>query len=256
MKTYRSISYFIFIVLLGVSSTAWSADDSARGKVLKVTGDVDIISEKGDVRKVSQADETLNENDTIVTKEKSKIVVRFNDGSLSMLDEKSRLRVEKTSWFSYLGGKIYFTFKRVFGEQRRVKTPSATIGIRGTTFIIDALADGNGEAVSLQDGLLSVESNGPAFELHRKRPMNEFEAFKQEQMQARQQMLDEFDQYKKQTMKEFVEYRRQFTLKPNRTISLTGYRVDEYATPEKQKAEFDAFESEAEDMIMAFRAKK
>jgi hypothetical protein len=52
--------------------------------------------------------------DTIVTKKDASIVVRFNDGALSVLDEKSRLRVEKTSWFSYLGGKVYFASKKFF----------------------------------------------------------------------------------------------------------------------------------------------
>jgi len=72
--------------------------------------------------------------DTIVTKKGSRVVVRFDDGALSSLDEKSRLRVETTNWFSYLGGKIYFTFKKVFGEPRHVRTRAATIGVRGTTY--------------------------------------------------------------------------------------------------------------------------
>ena len=59
-----------------------------------------------------EADESLREMDTIVTKEGGRVVLRFDDGALSSLDEKSRLRVEKTNWFSYLGGKIYFTFKK------------------------------------------------------------------------------------------------------------------------------------------------
>ena len=52
--------------------------------------------------------------DTIVTKNGGSIVVQFDDGALSVLDEKSRLRVEKTSWFSYLGGKVYVTFEKTF----------------------------------------------------------------------------------------------------------------------------------------------
>ena len=64
-----------------------------------------------------------------------------------------------------------------------------------------------------------------------------------------------FEQYKKLTKNEFVEFRRQFTLQPNRAINLSGNRVDEMALSEADKADFDSFESEAEDIIKKFRAK-
>jgi len=224
-----------------------------RGTVLKVTGDVEVIDATGVTRTVTEVDEPLNENDTVVTKKDSRVVLRFDDGTLSVLNEESRLRVENTSWYSYLGGKIYFTFKRVFGQQRRVKTPSATLGIRGTTFIIDGDASAEGETVSLKEGLVSVESTGPAFEIHRNREMNEFEAFRQQHEQAQEKMRDEFEQYRQQTMKEFVEYRRQFTLKPGRSISLQGYRIDETEMSDQVKADFKSFEAEAEEMIRVFR---
>ena len=56
-------------------------------------------------------------------------------------------------------------------------------------------------------------------------------------------------------MREFVEYRRQFTLKPNRVISLSGYRIDETDMSEVDKADFEAFESDAEDLIKEFRSR-
>jgi len=188
----------------------------------------------------------------ILTKKGARIVVQFDDGALSVLDEKSRLRVEKTSWFSYLGGKVYFTFKKVFGDTRKIKTRAATIGVRGTTFIISENV--KGEAVALKEGLLDVESNGPVFEIHKKKVMDEFAQFKQQHQQAQQDMKDEFESYKQQTTNEFIEYRKQFTLKPNRVISLSGYRVDEVAMNDADKADFESFESEADDLIKQFRA--
>jgi len=231
------------------------ADSAYRGKVLKFNGEVEVVNAKGEKRPVQKVDEQLSEMDTIVTKENARVVVQFDDGALSVLDEKSRLRVEKTSWFSYLGGKVYFTFKKVFGPQRNVKTRAATLGIRGTTFIIKEKAEQDGESVALKEGLLQVESTGPAFEIHKQREMNEYERYRMEQMAEKQQMQDEFDEYKKQTMREFVEYRRQFTLKPNRVISLSGYRIDETGMTDSDKADFEAFESEAEDLIKEFRSR-
>lgn len=252
-KRFFTFAIFGFIFLL---SPALLAEQSGfRGKVLKFSGDVEVIDAKGERRAVKGTDEALHENDTIVTKEGARVVVQFDDGALSVLDEKSRLRVEKTSWFSYLGGRIYFTFKKVFGEPRRVRTRAATIGIRGTTFIISEIEGQDGESVALKEGLLELESTGPVFEIHKQRELDEFERYKQEQQAARTQRQDEFEQYKKQTMREFVEYRRKFMLRPNRVITLTGYRVDETAMTEADKADFESFESEAGELIKNFRAR-
>jgi len=252
---YKKFVTFIVCVFISLQSLSLAAagQEKYRGKVLKFSGDVEVVNARGERRLIKQADEPLHEMDTIVTKNNSRVVVRFDDGALSSLDEKSRLRVEKTNWFSYLGGKIYFTFKKVFGEPRRVRTRAATIGVRGTTFIISENSGQNGESVALKEGLLQIESTGPAFEIHKRNMMDDFARFKQQQYQAQKKMHDEFEQYKKQTQRELIQYRRNFTLQPNRVISLSGYRVDEVAMNEANKADFDSFESEAEDLIKEFR---
>lgn len=251
----KKISTLLVTLAVLILPASLLADSAYRGKVLKFNGDVEVVNVKGEKRSIKKVDEQLNEMDTVVTKEDARVVVQFDDGALSVLDEKSRLRVEKTSWFSYLGGKVYFTFKKVFGPQRNVKTTAATLGIRGTTFIIGENAEQDGEFVALKEGLLHVESTGPAFEIHKQREMNEFERYRTEQMAKKQQMQDEFEDYKKQTMREFVEYRRQFTLKPNRVISLSGYRIDETEMTDAHRADFESFESEAEDLIKEFRSR-
>lgn len=251
--TCKKIITFIACLFISFQSFSLMADqENFRGKVLKFSGDVEVVNAKGESRVVKQINESLNEMDTIVTKKGARIVVQFDDGALSVLDEKSRLRVEKTSWFSYLGGKVYFTFKKVFGEPRRVKTRAATIGIRGTTFIISD--NEKGESIALKEGLLDVESNGPVFEIHKKIIMDEFAKFKQQHQQAQQDMKEEFEQFKQQTTNEFIEYRQKFTLRSNRVINLSGYRVDEAAMNDANKADFESFESEAEDLIEQFRA--
>ena len=254
--TFKKIAGFIICLFLCLQSSLLMAEQAGfRGKVLKFNGDVEIINAKGEKRQVQKIDEALNENDTIVTGKEARIVMQFDDGALSVLDEKSRLRVEKTSWFSYLGGKVYFTFKKVFGDPRRVRTRAATIGVRGTTFIISENKNQDGESLALKEGLLDIESTGPAFEIHRKKVMDEFAQFKQQMQQEKQQTRDEFEQYKQQTQQEFIEYRKNFTLQANRVINLSGYRVDETAMTKQNEADFIDFESEAEDLIKNFRAR-
>jgi hypothetical protein len=255
MINKKLISVIVFAFVTIYSSMLMAEQNKIRGKVLKVDGEVEIVDEKGDNRVVTNIDEPLHEMDTIVTREGARVVLQFDDGALSVLDEKSRLRVEKTSWFSYLGGKVYFTFKKVFGETRHVKTRAATIGIRGTTFIISENSEQNGESVALKEGLLQIQSTGPAFEIHKQRNLDEFEQYKQERLRSQAALQDEFDRYKQQAMDEFVEYRRNFTLQPNRVISLSGYRINETAMSADNEKDFVAFESEAEELIKNFRDK-
>ena len=251
----KRVSFIVCLLVMMQSSMLLAEQDKIRGKVLKIDGDVEIVDEKGDKRAVDKIDEPLHEMDTIVTREGAHVVVQFDDGALSVLDEKSRLRVEKTSWFSYLGGKVYFTFNKVFGESRHVKTRAATIGIRGTTFIISENPERDGESIALKEGLLQIQSTGPAFEIHRQKTLDEFEQYKLERQQSQAALQDEFDRYRQQTMKEFVEYRRDFTLQPNRVISLSGYRVDETAMSADNEKDFVLFETVAEEMIKNFRDK-
>lgn len=245
------ICAFIFLQ----SSALMAAQTGYRGKVLTVNGEVEVINAIGEKRAIKEIDQPLTAMDTIVTKEGARVVVQFDDGTLSVLDEKSRLRVENTSWFSYLGGKVYFTFKKAFGEPRHVKTRAATIGIRGTTFIISENNEQSGESVALKEGLLIVESTGPDFEIHKKRSMDEFARFRQQDEQAKQAMQQEFDQYKKQTRQDFIEYRRHFMLWPDRVIRFSGYRVDETAMTDANNADFESFESQAQELIKNFRTR-
>ncbi len=251
---YKNIVSLFVCLFVSLQSFSLQADATGfRGKVLKFNGDVEVVNARGETRVIKNVDEPLNEMDTIVTRPGARVVVQYNDGALSVLDEKSRLRVEKTSWFSYLGGKVYFTFKKVFGEPRHIKTRAATIGVRGTTFVIAENADRHGESVALKEGLLEIISTGPAFEIHKQRMLNEFEQFKHEQQQAKQAVNNEFKQYRQQMNREFVEYRRQFMMQPDRVISFSGFRVDEAAMTEQNRADFASFEAEAEEMIRAFR---
>ncbi|MDQ1362154.1 MAG: FecR protein, partial [Pseudomonadota bacterium] len=122
---------------LGLGSTAGA--DEFRARLVKVQGDVIIVNSKGEERKPEKNQYLVNKMETVVTRDGGKAVVQFDDGALSVMDEKSSLRVEQSGWLSQLGGKVYYTFRKVLGtkeEPKQVKTGFATIGIRGTTFIV------------------------------------------------------------------------------------------------------------------------
>ena len=247
------LSFFLFLPALAMAEemTADVSSSAARGHILKVDGDVEVINARGEVRKANEPRLIVREMDTIVTRKGGKAVVQFTDGAFSVLDEKSSLRIEKTSWISHLGGKIYFTFRKVFGKPQRVGSSFATIGIRGTTFIVYDDEDNTG--VALQEGQLELESPGEAYEIHKQKVIDDFEAFRQQARDGQIALEDEYNNYKKKTMREFVEYKKSFMLESGRVVRFDDNRVDETEMGAEVRAEFDDFEAIAGEMLLEFR---
>jgi hypothetical protein len=244
--------FSVLMALVLVFSASAHADDFS-ANVIRVYGEVHVIDAEGHRHAVEKSGYPVREADTIVTAAGANAVVGFDDGVMSVLDENSRLQVEKSGWLSQLGGKIYFTFRKVFGNSRQVKTRFATLGIRGTTFIV--YDDDNGQGVALQEGMLDIESPGPVFEIHRQQQLKDFETFKQQALQQQQDVQREYDNYKSQVQREFIEFKSNFTLQPNHVVRFDGVRVDETVIDDNVKAEFDNFEAMAGELLQEFREK-
>lgn len=246
ISVLTSVFILGFLLLSGASHA-----QEGRGVVLKTTGEVSIVNAQGEARNITGTDIVVHEKDTVTTGAGSQAVVRFNDGALSVLEERSSLQIESDNWLSHLGGKIYFTFRKVFSGSRQVKTNFSTIGIRGTTFIV--YDNEEGEAVALQEGKLELESPGEEYEIHRKKPADDFAAFKQQAQADLEAMQKEYQAYKEQTMTEFVEYKKSFTLEASRVVRFDGKRVDESEMSEMQQNSFSDFEAIAGEMLESFR---
>ena len=91
--------------------------DNIRGRIVKLQGHVYIVNDKNEKRLPQKTKFLVNENEIVITEEASKAVIQFNDGALSVLNENSVLRVEKSGWLSQLSGKVYYIFKKVFKKQ-------------------------------------------------------------------------------------------------------------------------------------------
>jgi hypothetical protein len=135
---------------------------------LVVNGPVTVENDRGQIRQVAQGD-PIYLNDKVQTPAKGYIKITLNDGSTFQLGPLSRAQLEKYSYvaeeqggelevnmfigfFRFISGKI----SGDSGEQHTIiKTPSATIGIRGSE--IDALIENNGATTILHtEGLISV----------------------------------------------------------------------------------------------------
>jgi len=240
------LSFFIF-------HTGLRAENS-RAKIVKVQGEVYVTNTSGDKRKVDSKEFLVNSNETVVTSKGSKAVVQFDDGAMSVLDEKSSLRVEKSGWLSQLGGKVYYVFRKVFGKEksRKVTTKFATIGIRGTIFIID-VETGN-QQVALQEGKLNIESPDDDYEFLKPAAVTgDFNAYQKQEQETQQKLRDEFKDYKKSISKEFIEYKKNFDLEANKVVNFNGKRVDESDLDNDWKSSFDGFADFSRDYIGAYK---
>ena len=242
------------MLLLAIyASHLHAADDDFRARIVKIQGDVYIVNQQGEQRRPHKSNYLVNQMDTIVTGQRSKVVVQYDDGAMSVLDEESKLRVEKSGWLSQLSGKVYYLFRKAFGRQepRKINTAFATIGIRGTTFIVYENEDGQG--VALQEGKLNIESPGADYEIHKQQQADDFEAFKQQMQENSEALQREYQSYKKNINQEFVEYKKSFDLEANRMIRFDGNRVEENELSDDIVDSFDDFESFARNFIDAYR---
>lgn len=252
MKTIKLVSLFLIFSTLLIQAAAQA--ESFRARIVKIEGHVYVVNAEGEQRKPSKKQYLVNSNETVITRKDSKAVIQFEDGAMSVLDEKSSLRVEQSGWLSQLGGKVYYVFRKAFGRDRpkKVKTKFATIGIRGTTFIVNI--DSNNQQVALQEGKLNIESPGDDYEVIKSQAnLENFAAFKKQAEQKNQLMQDEFSDYKKNINKEFVEYKKSFDLLANKVVSISGQSVRESALDQNWESSFDSFLEFSKDYIGAYR---
>lgn len=228
--------------------------ESFRARIVRIEGHVYVVNAEGEQRTPEKKQYLVNSNETVITRKASKAVIQFDDGAMSVLDEKSRLRVEKSGWLSQLGGKVYYVFRKVFGRDKpkRVKTKFATIGIRGTTFIVDITMDN--QQVALQEGRLNIESSGDDFEFVKSGEIaDDFAAFKRQAEDGQQKLNEDFSNYKEKLNNEFIEYKKSFDLQANKVISVNGNRVVENDLDENWKESFERFSEFSKDYIGAYR---
>ena len=224
-----------------------------RGRIVKVQGEVYVVDNKGQKRSPEKSQFLVNTNETVITNKGGKAVIQFEDGALSVVNEKSKIKVEKSGWLSHLSGKIYYLFRKVSSKEktRKVKTGFTTIGIRGTTFIV--YDEGDEQRVALEEGKLNLESNDKPYEIHKQEPAEDFESFKKNMQERSEALNQEYNEYKDKLSKDFVEYKKSFDLEANHIIDFSGNRVDETELTDSVKEEFEDYSNYAKDYINAYK---
>ncbi|MBU1658590.1 FecR domain-containing protein [bacterium] len=216
------ISFFSLVYASGIVGTV----EQLKGIVKVKSGD---SIKKSNLR----AGEEIKEGDLISTSKNASALIKLTDGSSVVLDESSSIHFLAANNAEQKDGKIYYKItSRDAQNSLKVKTPFAIIGIKGTTFIVNATENAS---VSLKEGLIGIQSIKEEFELYRKEVQKQFDNFISEQE-------SEFEKYKDAQKKGVAQITKEFDLQAGNRVSFSGNQVDEQAWNKDDDAEFTRFE--------------
>ncbi len=175
---------------------------------------------------------TLEAGDIISTYKNAHVVLKTKDNSAIVLDEKATLTMLSENEIAQNNGKIFYKImKRSLKNRLQIKTQFAIIGIKGTTFIIKA--EKQNKYVALKEGVIGITSIKEAFILYKKKVMDEFLRYKQQQIAGFEAYKNKFKNYTKTITKAF-------DLAAGNVVSFTKDGVIE--DPLASKKEFRFFE--------------
>ena len=224
---------FFLILILSVVFGVASAGNIL-GNVEKLKGSVKVKSEGSIKKSRVRAGLEIKAGDLIITSKNASAKIKLRDGSTVVLDESSSIFFNSTYNAQQNSGKIYYKItSRDAKHSLKIKTPFAIIGIKGTTFIINATEDAS--SVALKEGLIGVASIKEEFELYRKEVQKEFEDFMAQQKAA-------YDEYKQVQKPGFVEKTKEFDLHQKKTVSFDGNKASEEDWTKADDEEFEHFE--------------
>ncbi|WP_229215392.1 FecR domain-containing protein [Duganella sp. CY15W] len=164
LKKCTAIKALMLLVLFWMAGASWAAQ--VAGTVVQLSGPLMAKKADGAVRILSMKSE-VESGDTLVTEKNTYAMVKFIDNSEITLKPSTTFKVENFSFEAGNPNADSASFNLVKGGLRSVtgllgkrnkekfamKTPTATIGIRGTTFIAEWV-EPSAEAVAAREAYL------------------------------------------------------------------------------------------------------
>jgi len=203
------------------------------GVVNGVKGIVKVKSQNSIKKTKVKAGYMIKSGDLIVTSSNAFAKLKLKDKSQIVLDKSSSIFFNSVYNVKQKDGKVYYKItSRDAKNSLKIKTPFAIIGIKGTTFIVNAT---NNASVALKEGLIGVESIKEEFELYRKKTQKQFEDFMAKQQSA-------YELYKQVQEPGFAEKTKEFDLQERTTVVFDKNKVKEKAWTKEDDEEFEYFE--------------
>jgi hypothetical protein len=206
---------------------------SAVAYVKDVSGDVKIKRENSLKKSSVESGLEIKQGDLITTSNDSTAILTLLDGSVLALDGSSSLHFGSGSNLHQKDGRIYYKITtRDAVNSLKVKTPFAIIGIKGTTFLVNATEDAS---VKLKEGLIGIRSIQEQFELYRKAIQDEFNDFVAKEESS-------FEKFKQEQNRGAAQLTEEFDLEAGNSVSFFKNIVSEKSFTQDDDAEFSYFE--------------
>jgi ferric-dicitrate binding protein FerR (iron transport regulator) len=248
----RGVSFIVAgLCSLAMCGSVWAAGDDV--EIVRAEGKVTVSDASGQNEKVAGSKSVVPPKSVVSTGPDGRAVVRMGKGGIIVLEKNSKAEVgekgDNAGFLRQLTGMIYYALNKLKGDQKniQVRTSTATIGVRGTRFLITDTEERN--EIGMRKGLVEVDSPEGEFEIHRLAQQDEFEAYKQEARDAIEKEKKAFDEYKANTEREFIEYQKGFSLGANRMASFDGKQVTERPLSEQTLSDIESSEAFAAEWL-------
>jgi hypothetical protein len=165
-KNFTAIKALLLAALLALGMPAWAAQ--VAGTITNLSGA--LMARKADgALKVLGVKSEVEQGDTLVSEKGTYAQIRFIDGSVITLKPNTTFKIEAFAYASDKPAEDSASFSLVKGGLRSItgllgkrnkekfalKTPTATIGIRGTTFDADYVEESAESLAARQDYLMA-----------------------------------------------------------------------------------------------------
>ena len=251
MRHIKSIVGLMIFFLSIIAAHVCMAEEAI--EIVKVEGNLTASDAAGANQKTVKTKDKLPPSNILATGADGRAVVRVGNTGYIVLEKNSKVEIntttERAGFFRHITGMIYYGVNSIKGKDKslEVRTKTATMGIRGTRFLVTDIQDRN--EVGMRKGVLSVLSLGEEFEIHKKAEQEEFEAMKRAGEAAIADEKSQFEKYKDNAEHEVIEYKREFTLAKDRMVSFDGQRVDDRPLSGESKKDMETLENYGEKWL-------
>ncbi len=224
--------WFFLLLLIPLAEVTAATEEEAVATLERFDGLVKVMP-KGSLRRSKvEAQHKLYSGDMVLSYRNAHALIILRDGSKVVLDARASIRFSTNEVDQRSGAVYYEIHHRNAKHALKVKTEFAIIGIKGTTFIVNA--DDEKESVALQEGEIEVESPEAAFRLYRDRVNADFIAYQNRQNQG-------FEAYKNRQNKKMASSVKAFEMQAGKVVHFSGNKAEESDFDINVTAEFERF---------------
>lgn len=244
------LAWAILFFSIGIANICMAAGSV---EIVKAEGSLTVSDAAGLNQKSAKTKDKLPHSNILTTGTNGRAIVRVGSTGFIVLEKNSQIEIntenDHANFFRHITGMIYYAVNRINKNDNtlEIRTKTATIGIRGTRFMVTDMPARY--EVAMRKGVLNILSPQEEFEIHKISEQDEFEASKQAAQEAMAAEKDQFKKFKKDTQHEFIEYKREFTLETGRMVSFDGKRADDRPLSDAAQKDMETLESYADKWL-------